>query len=248
MSPDEILSHRAHRPWPLPSGAWVQRQDWLNLLFAHWPVEPGALRPLLPPALPLDTYDGAAWVGITPFMLTGLRVRGLPPLPTVSSFPELNVRTYATLDGKPGVFFFSLDAGSLGAVFGARFLYHLPYFYAVERRTRKGDTFTHASERQKRARPAAFAARYRPVSPPRHSQPGSLEHFLTERYCLYAFERGRLFRAEIHHAPWLLQNAQAEIATNTMASAAGIELPRRSPLLHFAAREEVLVWPSERLR
>src|SRR5690348_14257143 len=120
----------AHRPWPVPSGPWIMVQTWNGLLFAHWPVPPQVLRPLVPRELPLDTFQGSCWLGITPFQITGVRARGLPPIPGLSRFPELNVPTYVGLDDKPGVFFFSLDAANLPAVCGARVFYHLPYFHS----------------------------------------------------------------------------------------------------------------------
>ncbi len=224
------------------------RQTWRNLLFAHWPLPAEALRPLIAPALPLDIFDGQAWLGITPFCIEGLAPRGLPALPVISRFPELNVRTYITLDGKPGVLFFSLDAGNLSAVWGARIFYRLPYWHARMRTRREGDWLRYSSQRIHGPRPAEFRGRYRPVGPPSRNIPGSLEYFLTERYCLYAAEGERLFRAEIHHRPWPLQTAEAEIVTNTVALADGIALPDIPPLLHFAAHLDVLAWAPERLR
>src|SRR4051795_4757016 len=127
MDTRRVLADVTHRPWPLPSGPWVMAQSWIDLLFAHWPVDAEQLRAIVPASIPIDTFDGTAWLGITPFELTGLRPRGLPAL---SRFPELNVRTYTMLGGKPGIWFFSLDAGSLAAVWGARLTYRLPYFKA----------------------------------------------------------------------------------------------------------------------
>src|SRR4051794_17247371 len=125
-----VLAERAHRPWPLPDGPWLMAQSWQDLLFAHWPVPLEALRGLVPEPLPIDEFDGTAWLGVTPFEVTGLRLRGTVPVPRLSRFPELNVRTYTRLDGKPGIWFFSLDAGSAAAVAGARLTYRLPYFHA----------------------------------------------------------------------------------------------------------------------
>src|SRR3954453_16381426 len=119
-----------HRPWPLPAAPWAMGQTWEHLLFAHWRVDPEELRRLLPEGLELDTHDGEAWLGITPFRLTGLRLRGTLPLPRLSAFHELNVRTYVVADGKPGIWFFSLDADHRLAVLGARRLYRLPYHRA----------------------------------------------------------------------------------------------------------------------
>jgi uncharacterized protein YqjF (DUF2071 family) len=161
--------------------------------------------------------------------------------------PELNVRTYVRLHGKPGVYFFSLDAGAVLAVMGARLFYALPYFYAHMRVRYGAESVHYVSSRRHKGKIAEFEADYGPVGSPSTPAPGSLEQFLVERYCLYAVQRRRVYRAEIHHVPWPLQPAKAVIATNTVAQAAGIELPSEPPLLHFARYLEVLVWTPERL-
>jgi uncharacterized protein YqjF (DUF2071 family) len=217
-------------------------QSWHDLLFAHWSLAPDLLRGKIPPSLPLDVFDGRAWIGVIPFHMTNVGPRGWPSLPVVSAFPELNVRTYVTLGGKPGVFFFSLDAASTLAVIGARTVFRLPYFraaMAVHTGPRR------VSYRSVRRSPtsAQFAATYEPTGPVSPAQPGSLEYFLTERYCLYTTTRsGGPRRLEIHHPPWPLQPADAQIAVNTMAAAAGITLPPVKPLLHFVKRVDVLTW------
>ena len=239
----------AHRPWPLPRGSWIMAQRWSNLLFAHWPVATEAVRALVPPALTLDVYSGTAWISVTPFYLSHLRPRGVPALPWVSEFPELNVRTYVTLGGKAGVYFFSLDAGSAVAVTGARTLYHLPYFRAsMSVQEARDGMITYQSRRTHGgAPPADLSARYRPAGAVVRSEPGSLDHWLTERYCLYAVDSTqRVYRAEIHHRPWPLQPAEAEIGRNTMVEAAGLALPTQPPRLSFARRLDVVVWPPER--
>jgi len=249
MTPDEILGANQHRPWPVPRRPWVMRQTWAELLFAHWPVPRDALRPLVPPGLELETHDGSAWLGVVPFRMRGVRYRVQPILPWVSAFPELNVRTYVTLDGKPGVYFFSLDAGNPLAVAIARAFFHLPYFNARFRIERRGAAITYDSRRTHRgAPPARLDARYRPSGPVYRSRPGTLDAFLTERYCLYgADRRGALQRGEIHHPRWPLRPAEAEFARNTMASAAGLALPETPPLLHYAERLDVLIWGLERV-
>lgn len=242
LETDPIEREVAHRPWPLPSGPWVMFQSWRELLFAHWPVDPGVLRPLVPSALELDPFDGRAWIGLTPFWLTGLRARLLPPLPGTSSFPEMNLRTYVRVEDRPGIFFFSLDAGNLLAILGARLGYGLPY-YSAQMQIEKRDGWIHCSSRR-RASEARFIGRYRPSGPKFVPQEGSLEHFLVERYALYrVFSSGRILRGEIHHRPWLLQPAEAEIEQNTVPAAHGIELPTDPPLLHYSARQDTLVWP-----
>jgi uncharacterized protein YqjF (DUF2071 family) len=220
-------------------------QTWRDLLFAHWALAPDVLRRRLPRGLVLDTFDDRGWVGITPFEVTGLRPRGLPPLPRVSRFAELNVRTYVSAGGKPGIYFFSLDAASPLAVLAARRAYRLPYFQAAMRIRRKGETIRYCSRRTAPdGEPAQLEAEYRPTGATRLSRPGSLEYFLTERYCLYtADEAGELLRAEIQHPPWPLQPASAGVTKNSMTRPWGIDLPAADPVLHFARLQQVLIWP-----
>ena len=238
------LPPAGHRPWPLPEPPWLMTQTWEDLLFAHWPVPRASLEPLVPPRLAIDTFDGVAWLGIVPFRVTELRVRGLPRLPGVSRFPEINVRTYVTFGGKPGVWFFSLDAGRRLAVAGARRLYLLPYFLADMQVMPRADRIGYVSRRvHAGAVPAAFSGEYQPVGVAAAAEPGDLAWFLTERYCLYAADRsGGIHRAEIHHRPWALQPAEADIRTNTMVGGLGLRL-EGAPLLHFSAVQNVWVWP-----
>jgi uncharacterized protein len=238
-----LLDEIAHRPWPLPRGPWVMFQSWRQLLFAHWPVPFSSLRPLVPDELELEAFDGSAWIGQTPFHLTDLRPRLLPSLPGLSDFPEMNLRTYVRVEDKPGIFFFSLDAASWLAVIGARLGYRLPYFSA-EMRIERRDGWLEYRSRRKEPPPAEFVGRYRPIGDVFHADAGTLEYFLTERYALYTVLRnGRILRGEIHHPPWPLQTAEAEIEHNTVPAAHGISLPDRAPLLHFSARQDTLVWP-----
>jgi uncharacterized protein YqjF (DUF2071 family) len=234
------LEHVDHRPWALPSGPWIMQQTWHDLLFAHWPIAPEAMRPLVPPQLALDRFDGRCWIAVAPFHMSGVRARWLP-LPGLSAFPELNVRTYVTYGGKAGVYFFSLDAASRAAVWAARQTYRLPYFFAhIDREERDGWFHYHSSRERN---PAEFHAQYRPTTAVQLRAPGTLDHWLTERYCLYTVAHGTVYRAEIHHQPWPLEDAAAEFRTNSMASAAGISLPATPPLLHFSKKLEVLIWP-----
>jgi uncharacterized protein YqjF (DUF2071 family) len=225
------------------------KQQWHDLLFAHWPVPVTVVQRLVPRQLAVDSFDGRAWVGVVPFRMAGVRPRGVPPLPGLSAFPELNVRTYVHTGGKAGVYFFSLDATNRVAVAAARRFFHLPYHRARMASRDVGGTIEYRSRRTHRgSAPAEFIGRYRPVSPPRVAERGSIDHWLTERYCLYTTDaRGSLRRGEVHHAPWPLQAAEAEIERNTMAAAGGIELPGGPPLLHFARRLDVLIWPLTRV-
>jgi uncharacterized protein YqjF (DUF2071 family) len=217
-------------------------QSWHDLLFAHWPLDPDALRPLVPASLPLDVFDGRVWIGVIPFHMTNVALRGTPALPGLSAFPEMNVRTYVTLGGKPGVYFFSLDAGSTLAVIGARTMFNLPYYRAAMAVHTDARRVAYRSVRRS-ATNAQFAGSYEPVGPASPAEPGTLEHFLVERYCLYTTSRSRgPRRLEIHHPPWPLQPADAQIAVNTMAAAAAITLPSVKPRLHFVKRMDVLTW------
>ena len=238
------LSVTEHRPWPLPDRSWVMGQTWDDLLFAHWRAPADALRAHLPPGLELDLYEDEAWVGVTPFAVTALRGRGMPPLPFVSSFLELNTRTYVTRDEKPGIWFFSLDAASEIAVEAARYGYKLPYFRADMHAEWNGRLQYRSRRRDSRGAPATFRASYRPTGDVIDADPRSLAHFLTERYCLYAVDGGKLKRGEIHHPPWPLQPAEATIEENTMPPR-GIELLDEDPLLHFSARQDVVIWALE---
>jgi uncharacterized protein YqjF (DUF2071 family) len=242
-----IFERTAHRPWPMPGGPWIMTQTWNDLLFAHWPVEADGLRTLVPKGFELDLFNGSAWLGIVPFHMTNVAPRFVPALPWVSAFPELNVRTYVTAGGKPGVYFFSLDAGNALAVGAARALLNLPYYSAGMTVATAGGTIAYTSRRQ--SRPAAdFDARYRGLGDRSPSLRGTLEHFLTERYCLYAVDhRFHAYRLEIHHPEWALESAEAEITVNTMADAAGVRLPSMAPLLHFSKRQDMVCWAPERL-
>jgi uncharacterized protein len=229
----------------VPSGPWIMEQTWNDLLFAHWPVLPRALRPLVPAALALDTRDGQCWVAVTPFHMTGVRPRFAPPIPGLSAFAELNVRTYVKFGGKPGVYFFSLDAASRFAVWAARAAFRLPYFFASIEVEGNEDHIQYRSSRV--GAKAELQAQYRPIKPVQLRKPGSLEHWLTERYCLYTLLGDSVFRSEIHHEPWPLQDAEARVKKDTMAAAAGITLPETAPLLHFSKKLQVLIWPLKKV-
>ena len=220
-------------------------QTWHDLLFAHWPIPHTELRPLVPAELDLDTFSDKCWVGVVPFHMSAIRGRLFPPVPGLSRFPELNVRTYVTHSGKPGVYFFSLDAASLPAVWAARTFYRLPYFYAEMSSEDRAGSIHYSSRRHDGC--AEFRGNYRAVAPLQLSSSGSLEYWLTERYCLYTTHRQKVYRGEIHHQPWPLQNAEAAFKINTVAAAAGITLPDTAPSLLFARKLEVLIWPLRRV-
>jgi len=253
----EILEKTSHRPWPLPEGRWVMSQYWNDLLFAHWPIRVAEIEPLLPEGVEADIFDGSAWIGVVPFWMDKISVRGVPPIPGVRKFPELNLRTYVRdlRTGTPGVYFLSLDAASLLAVLGARTLFHLPYYWAqmsikpLKNETGGAREFSYYSRRLLSPKPVKFVARYRGLGPTRklvQSRPGTIEYFLTERYCLFTRDAlGRLQRANIHHMPWPLEDAEAEIEENDLATNVGLALPDTKPLLHYSRSLAVYIWPTE---
>jgi uncharacterized protein len=223
------------------------RMRWRELLFAHWAVDASVVRALIPRRLQLDFFEDRCYIGAVPFLMEGVTQRLIPPLPGLHSFPELNLRTYVTLDGKPGVWFFSLDAGQKLAVRVARHLFHLPYFDARFEIDVEGSRVNYSSVRTHRAAPAAkFSATYEAVGPVYQSAAGTLDCWLTERYCLYAADApGRIYRGEIDHEPWPLQMASAIIHMNTLGDWLGIELKQPPAALHFAKSLNVQAWMAE---
>ena len=247
-------------------------QSWGKLLFMHWPVDPEILRPLIPAKLSIDTFAGQAWIGVVPFTMWGIRASFLPPIPGTSAFHELNVRTYVHCDGVPGVWFFSLDAANSLAVWGARTFYSLPYFNASMSLKQNGNMIDYSSVRSDgqtyskffAADAASFQANFdseqfqnlpqarvetsweigEPLPP---SQPGEIEFFLTERYCLYSFRRGKLYRSRIFHVPWLLRAASVHSCKSSMIESLGIAQPQGEPLLHYAESIAVDIWPLQRV-
>jgi uncharacterized protein YqjF (DUF2071 family) len=237
----------SHRQWPLPDQPWILKQAWNDLLFTHWPVARDRLRELVPSFLEIDTFDNEAWLSVTPFRLSDLSPRGIPALPFISSFDEINVRTYVAHGGIPGVYFFSLDANSAVAVGGASTLFHLPYFLADIRMEADRGRMSFRSRRL-RGHHAEFDVQYSSAGPVFEPARGTIDYFLTERYCLYTQDSGaNAYRVEIHHAPWELQSAEAQVSVNTMAEAAGLRLPSMAPLLHYARRQDVVTWSPHRL-
>jgi hypothetical protein len=248
--PSQIIATSDHRPFPMPSvRPWVMAQSWQRLLFAHWRIAPQTLRPLIPAELEIDTFDGSAWIAVVPFQMAHVRARMLPEIPGTATFPELNVRTYVRHRGIAGVWFLSLDAANLLAVKVARALFHLLYYHARMSIAQQGDAIHYRSERfHVHGSAASFQAEYRPTGAVQTFAADSLEHWLTERYVLFAADRQqRLFRGDIQHRIWSLQPAEAHIQQNRMALAAGIELPDTPPHLLYADRIDVLTWFVQRV-
>jgi len=220
------------------------RQYWGKLLFIHWAIDAELLRALIPSPLSIDAFGGMAWIGVVPFTMWGVRASFLPPIPGTSVFHELNVRTYVHCDGIPGVWFFSLDAASRLAVWGARRFYHLPYFNAEMSLRQQGNSIKYNSQRRDtRGAPAQLDAHWTIGESLAEARPGSLEFFLTERYCLYSYYRGQLYRSRIFHQPWPLRSAALNAYQSTMVESLGIEEPKGEPWLHYAESLGVNVWP-----
>lgn len=236
------------RPFPVPTRPWALQMRWLELCFMHWATDASAVQQLLPGGMEVDTFQGNAYLGVVPFRMEGIRPRGTFEVPGLSAFPELNLRTYVTVNGVPGVWFFSLDVAQPVAVRLARTAFHLPYMDARMWTRRQGQVTEYASLRTHRGEaPARFAAAYRPLGEVFTARPGSLEDWLTSRYALYSADRhGQIFRGDIHHAPWPLQRAEAEIRVNTMSEQVGMVM-EGEPHLLYSERLDVRAWLIERV-
>lgn len=242
------LNYLNHRPWPLLQKKWTWRQSWCDLLFMHWPISKAKLQPLIPQKLKVQEFEGTSWIGVVPFRMQGVMRRPFPDLPWISAFPELNLRIYVEYENKPGVWFFSLDAANPLAVWAARKFFHLPYFWSEISLTKtKENEYLYQSFRKNKKAPLEFKAKYQPQSNPYQASPGTLEHWLTERYCLYTQDKkGNLLRAEVHHQPWPLQKASAQIFKNELLNPLNLSVDQKPTLLHFAKRIDVILWPLER--
>jgi uncharacterized protein YqjF (DUF2071 family) len=241
------LTRLDHRPWPLPDSPWIGRQTWSNLLFAHWPVDSTLLKPLIPHELNLQEFKGTAWISVVPFMMENVMLRGLPNLPWISFFPELNVRTYVEFGDKPGVWFFSLDAANALAVITARTFLNLPYFRSKMSLQFENNFIDYTSKRK--FSEVTFIAKYKPVSEIHATSKGTLEYWLTERYCLYTkSKKGVLKRLEIHHHPWPLQKAEFVIIENNLFTPLGLSIEGPPALVHFSKTLDVATWAPKKLQ
>ena len=255
-----LLYSVEHRPWQPPDGQWLLSQSWDDLLFAHFAMDPPTLRRLVPDALTLDLYDGVAWLTISPFCTSHMRPSGIPPLPGISFFPQLNLRTYVTMQGKPGLFYFSADAANLSAVWSARVFFRMQYWHAaiqvsgatIQARNSQERTIHFRSSRLHGPAavngPAKFDVIYSPEGEPARARQGSLDEFLTERYCAYSWNRRKYYRTEVHHQPWPLQPAGVEIRANSIADPFGLALPPKPDVCHFCRSLKMLVWAPEAIR
>ncbi|MFB6468098.1 YqjF family protein [Cytobacillus sp. Hz8] len=232
-----------HRLWPLPNFPWVMKQTWNDLLFAHFPVKIEKLRNFIPDVLPIDTYQGVAWIGIVSFQMGEISLRWLPPLPGAKKFPQLNVRTYITMDGKPGVYFFSLDAANKLVARVVKTLLPLPYWHACMKTEYLGESIHFESKREV-DKTFEWNCNYRPSSKVYLAKKGSFDEWMAERYCFYAVnKKGTALRCDILHHRWPLQHAEVEIHQNTMLLSHGIQVEAAEPLFHFSKGMEVRIWP-----
>jgi hypothetical protein len=251
----KYLVRMSQKPRPLPAGRWAITQRWNDLLLAHWPVPEATMARLLPDWLEVDTFQGSAWLGIAPFWLDRIKIRGVPPIPGMLSFPDLNLRTYVRdqYTGTPGVYCFSLDASNLFAIAVARAIYHLPYHWAEMRFEQRSEReFAFYSRRRFSEQDVIFRARYRGLGPTSRTAAhwgGSFEYFMTDRFCVFSSNRaGQPIRANLHYVSWPLEDAEAEIERNDLPSSIGIKLPNIAPVLHYSRRLAVYVWPTELAR
>jgi uncharacterized protein len=221
---------------------WIMTQTWEHLLFMHWEVDTEKIKALLPPELELDTYEGRAWITMLPFKVTHQRFRGLPEIPFLNTYLELNVRTYVNYEGFRGVYFFTLDANHPLAVIGAKAL-SLPYRNAKMSMARQNGAIGFKSKRI--FEHAHFSAVYKPVSPPVRTEPDSIDYWLLERYCLFTKWGNRIFRGDISHERWEVCEADVRIEENTVSP---FDLSNQQPLFHYSLKKESLIYPFKRVR
>ena len=243
METDVLLDRLAARA--KPAGEPVMQQTWENLLFLHWPIDPALLRPLIPEPLQIDTFEGRAWIGITPFALTNLHLNQLPAIPGLSSFDEINVRTYVHHREHPGIWFFSLDASKLIPTLAARLFFMLPYFKAQMAFGQTGGKYQFASLRTSPPE-ASFEVKWRVGMRLRDPDVDSLAFFLAERYCYFAVDEGAVYRTRIYHHPWILEEAFVEDYSSKMLASLGLPDPTIAPLAHFSRSMQVDIWQPAR--
>lgn len=241
-------------PTRRPNGRPVMRQQWRDLLFLHWKVPVAMLRPLVPAALEIDTFEGEAYIGLVPFTMRNVRPVWSPPFPLLSNFHEVNVRTYVYHRGcNPGVWFFSLDAANRIAVQIARILWRLPYYFASIELTKSASEAGQSQIQYNSHRrfpqpvPAVCAIDYTTIGTPLPAPVGTLEHFLAERYLLYAARSERLFCGQVHHLPYPLQTAEIHSLTETLVFASGIRPPAVPPIVHYASGVDVEIFPLQQI-
>ncbi|MGG2091983.1 DUF2071 domain-containing protein [Bacillus sp. S13(2024)] len=246
----DLMSKINHRLWPLPSKKWIMRQTWKNVLFVHWPIPAEILQPYIPSSLKIDTFDGYAWIGVVIFVMDGIYHRRLPSVSLVSKFPEINVRTYVQYDGKPGVYFISLDVEDWASYTIARKWFRLPYYSAQISFQKEGQTFHCQSMRKEKTNtPITFNGKYVPLSEIYFAKKETLDYWLTERYCFYSTDnKSNIYCSEIHHLPWPLQKVETEIYMNTLFSPFHFDFTEIKPIYHFSKGVDSLIWNIKKIQ
>lgn len=229
---------------------WIMTQTWEHLLFAHWAIPPSMIRSMVPDALEIDTYEGTGWISIIPFMMTGVRLRCLPPIPFTTTFPEINVRTYVKVGGRSGIYFLSLDASNPLITAIARKWYRLPYFEAsMNFQKHKEGIEIHSRRVKSPVQTEQFSAAYQPRTDVFIAKKGSLEYWLTERYTLFCecAKTKRIYGANVYHEPWRLQKATVQIHENTLAERR-FSLEDTPSLSLYSRGVQSIVWPIQEVR
>lgn len=247
----DLMNDISHRPWPLPSKKWIMKQTWKNLFFAHWPIPVEYLRPYIPSSLHIDTFDGSAWLGVVAFEMEGIYFRGLKAMSVTPKFTEINVRTYVHFNGKPGVYFLSLDVGDRASLLIASRWYRLPYQPAQITFKREKDTFHIQSIRnQKTINPIEFMGEFVPLSDVYYPQKGTLDHWATERYCLFSTDKlgKQLYCGEIHHSAWPIQKVEGAIDRNSLFTPFQLRPSETKPIVHYSRGLDTLFWNIKRIK
>ncbi|WP_332649466.1 YqjF family protein [Lysinibacillus sp. 54212] len=226
-----------------PKFPWVLQQNWHNVLFVHYPVYSKSLQKFVPRSLELDTFNGMCWVSIVLFIVKKNRIRLLPLIPGTNQFIQMNVRTYVTLDGTPGVYFLSIDASNKVAVTLATTLFFLPNYDAVMNLQQEGSSIFFQSARKGKVS-LEMECCYKPISPVFYATKNSLEAWLIERYTLFSLNRnGQPVRGDIYHAPWQLQHVEATVYKNTMLTDLSIAAEYNEPIFHFSKMQQARICP-----
>lgn len=242
MKNHELLRIKEHRPISAPDSPWVMQQVWKDLLFLHYKIPYDLLRNFVPPSLHLDQFEGECWISISPFKMRNVRLRYFPPIPSAYNFLELNLRTYVKYQGRPGIYFFSLDTSSTIAALAARIVF-LPYFRASMYMKYACGHFNFKSYRKSSNNSATFKVAYSPSTKKFIADKGTLNYWLVERYCMFQEIQGkRIISIDIHHLQWILHKANADVSENTLAESVGFTIPDQQPIIHFAKYQKVLVW------
>lgn len=244
MTLQTLLADVAHRPWPLPQVQWRYYQEWNRLLFMHWKVDTAVLEPLIPAGTTLDTFEGKAWLSIVPFSMQKIRLKHLPAFKPVSDFHEINVRTYVTKDGKPGVFFLNIEAEKKLSAWLSRRLSGLPYEKAsISRKQENGLQLFASSNKSKQYH---LDIGYEIGDIRKNKTP--LDIFLTERYCVYAPLKGELYRYNVHHVAWPLHEVKIQ-SLDLRYLAGNLMLTAGTPptLAHYSEGVQVVAWDKEKI-